>query len=319
MTRKLPKKNQSHKRERKQKLGLFDHFFKLLAVSFAGLFLLVIMLIVIELLVYNRFVEGLQAQNIVIASADAEDSQSVLIALHVSPNEELEFVTLAPTIPVEIIGGYGEYQLRSVLPLLKVDKKSNQAIQATFSFALNTGINQVWQDNNLDKDFTQFDVQQLGWRLIRGQIKTGLSPWQRFHWGVYLSRFSETDIAISSASSLEEWQESKQWWSLGKLLYLCSVAVVNTTDTAGLGGQVSGVLESAGLNVIRVANDQTPREATTVVIDFDKDHPNETCDQVLNLITAYIPNATNTEYNPDATLEHRANISIILGEDNASL
>ena len=324
MSKKLPKSKRVTRS--KKKPSIFDGLMRTISIGLFFSSLVVVLIAILEIFIYGNFVKNMQSQNIVIAADDADGAEVAVVVLHIAADvssqvnrKGVEVVALAPEIPVEVIGGYGEYKLGSVLPLLKLDKKDAQTIRSSFAFGLDLGISQAWEDGNLPKELSHTDIQKLGWRLITGRTKTSLSPLSRFHWGVFLSRTSDTDLTLNQAVTPEEWNQAKKWWTLGKLLHVCTVAVVNTTETPGLGAKVSQVLEATGLNVIRVTSDQLAVEDTTIVADAKKEDIGPACNQVIGIVEDFIPHHQPVVIDPEFARQQRADVVIRLGTDNQEL
>ncbi len=257
----------------------------------------------------------IQPQNIVIVNSK--------IGEHSSPSFFVQFDTFWPKVTVvtfdgrmmmPLIDGYGEYNLQSVYPLLEMDKKSATYTRAAYSHGLNQVVSQVWRlpsthDAHLE---SQADLQNFLWQIIRSGT-TATSVADRVKLLRFVMSLDSTQYVFYQVDQWDTWQTVQQDISL-PFEETCSIAVINSTDTQGLAGHFSSVLENSGMSVVRVTDDSLQLEKSVIEVDADQLN----CNSVAKQVSVVFPETIAINNRQNVEQEYRAAMVIILGNDVAT-
>ncbi|MFZ5437581.1 MAG: LytR C-terminal domain-containing protein [Patescibacteria group bacterium] len=278
-----------------------------LLMVLAGVILVIIFLL--KSIHFGDFVRSQEKQTILLVYNAADKSTAYLL--------EADFSSLALAVypldsEVEIeLGDYGNYRFQSVYPLLaSVEKKPLNFVRSTYSFSLGRVIDEVWPVNQPLKFFTQKtelksiffsrNIWQLPGSLIMKGSWLALVSDPRTEFNFYNLR---TSFPLETRSDTTD-----------SSLFLCSIAVINTTSVNGLAGQIENVLSADGFSVIRTATDDQTLEKTELVVSTDKTSQQH-CQRVQTKISKLLPGEATLKLDDGITNRYRADLVVKLGED----
>lgn len=234
-------------------------------------------------------------------------------------------VPLPETLRIELVRGYGTYQLGKIFALDTQEKKNGQLFVGGLSHSLGIPI-LSWVDRHGDKspDPAWFSrrIPLLG-RVIAGRLSSGLS-WRDFlKWlwfvggsetqtidlssGGFVKAQTEPDGRVSLVLNQDRWD---QW--VRKSLFeetvddeRLTVVVVNSTDHQGLGGEVARQIENLGATVVRVKTEISTSDGCLV-----QSPKNLEKSQTLRFIKTIF----SCRWEEKDTSAQRADIVVIVGE-----
>jgi hypothetical protein len=231
----------------------------------------------------------------------------IYFAQFLQEEQRITVQAIDPQQSVTVIGGYGEYLLPKVYPLLKLEKKNSFFSRAAMSWVMGGVVDQVVAVDN-QQPLSKKNLEKI---LSSQLYKQGL------HWDsatrmaqlYFFARSAPDELVTINADPV----------ALTKLtdaLYEptnneCTVAVVNTTHVPRLATRISDILEKSGTTVIRLDDMETEHEASSILVD-----PNQSgCLDEAERIKAVFPFEISTSDQPEVRKEHRADIVIVLGKD----
>lgn len=112
-------------------------------------------------------------------------------------------------------------------------------------------------------------------------------------------------------STPTEWQRAKIQLKAGAQFTQCPVGVINTTNTSGLAGRYSAIVEQTGFPVVRLSDNQDKSPVTLIV--FEPSRPE--CQIEAERLTALFDPAPQLRADADLVKRHRAEIVILVGQD----
>lgn len=245
------------------------------------------------------------SQNILFVQPNLDGTKGDIILAHISPKDsKIEVAIFPPEMSVELLGGYGNYPLRSVYPLLKLDKKSPNFIKAAYTYSLNLPIDEVVLADQPSPD-------TMWWQLLTYKFHSQMSFTQRLSVYRFVQNIGSHQVTVHPLQNASEWQSFTRQFRFNSISPDCAVAVINTTEVAGAGSTVTRVLENSGIPVIRLSDapDQIPQTQLLVL----KAEP--FCQEVTEHLGAVFPFATHLTINAKAMSSYRANLVILIGED----
>lgn len=247
----------------------------------------------------------------IILTTDNLDVQSNLIFIlyYRQKTQEIQLQVISAEGEVSVPGGYGKYPLRSVLPLTRLEKKTDAEIQALYSYIFDTPIDHVWSTVDAEV-FHLKDQRDLGNFFFLKQIKGQFTWKERLAW-VWLFRHQPQQIPDSI--SLQAWQEKANTQKDKAAYRDCRVSIVNTTKTPGLAGRAERVLTQAGATVLRVTDQETSTSSSKIFYQPE----NKACETLLRYLPSIFPQVIPITADKDVFQRGRSELEIILGEDLA--
>ena len=218
-------------------------------------------------------------------------------------------VLLAAQTSTDVLGGYGNYPLRSLYPLFTLDKRSARYMQAALSVASGKVIDLVLvfehypQVNNL-ADFRSW----LGNRVFQQVTnmkrleQVGQISWSRIFWFLTYPRLKWSWIDESVEALPKE---------ILPLALDCPVAVVNQAEVKGLASKLTQLLEETGFTVVRTATGFEYQEKSKLIVD-----PNVgQCSWVIKQVSHLLPSEPEIVNDATRAAEYRAGVVLIIGSD----
>jgi len=248
---------------------------------------------------------------IVLTSSVIDDSEGIFLVAHIGsevPNQML--LTLPGNSKALLPDDYGAYELRAVLPLLDLDKRTEQYKRAVFSRILGVPVSDFLV---IHESIGAADFAQLRRVLKQAAFKKFISftmPWQE----VALLPLLQNPPADVQMSSLEETQSRLQK-SLVRAVtrseLSCTLAIVNTTEESGLARQLATVVERSGVRVVRITDASQLQEHSQLMTDPSRSE----CNWIIPLVRSWFFTDLIEEESSDAQLEYRAWGVVFIGAD----
>lgn len=260
------------------------------------------------------------AKNIVIVPATIEFSTKHILFASISYAEAKASLNLIPAeLPVEVPGGYGQYPLRSVYPLLGLDQQPPSTVVATYSHILGLPIDEVWvvhQPTLLDQATLaaastdgavsrQF-VAQLATAIRWQQLQTPLRLKERWQLAQFLQ---DRPLRVVAVTDLAQWQQQQAQRYLGRFKN-CRVAIVNAAQVRGLGSRVSAILERTGATVVRLTDAESVVSSQITVLPAQLE-----CQSLIQHLQHLFPQPVPVTTAPDLVTRSRSELEVILGTD----
>lgn len=248
------------------------------------------------------------AKNIVIVPQTIDvPTNSILYATISYKQDKISLQSLPAEDMVQVPGGYGQYPLKSVYPLLQLEKKPPQVVAATYSFLIGVPIDEVWVSSDAQVFEPEQTAQQFAEAVLWNRMSTGLGIKDRWT----LAQFIKAQQPVEQVfASMTDWQ-AKQTSRFAGQLKDCRVALVNTTSVAGLGRKVSTVLERSGVVVVRLT-DSTPAQPKST-LTIQPDQPD--CVQFAEHVTQLFPEQIEVQVDPQILTRTRSEAEIVIGDD----
>jgi len=272
-----------------------------------SIFLFVIF--IIRSIHFGDFFRNYERQTILLISGGVDKSGAYLL--------EADFSSLVISVQpldteVEIeLGDYGSYRLQAVYPLLvSLEKKPLNLIRSTYSFSLGRVIDEVWA---VDKQLSNWDSKS-DFRSVFFSKTIWSFPSSLTQKAAWLSLISDPRTEIDFNDLESEYPLNKKIENTDSSLFLCSIALINTTAVDGLAGQIETVLSGGGFSVIRTANDDQVLSTTEMIISSDEESQ-KNCSKVEKKIEGLLPGAVENRIDDEITRRYRADLVVKLGED----
>lgn len=298
-------RNQLQRREKK----------RILALSFLGLAIIFIALLAFMLAFFKRGWHDNADKNILLLPETVDGYTGKLLFAHISPsNREIEVVMINPELPVNVIGGYEEYPLRSIYPLWKLEKRDQTILPAIYSFALSKVVDQVWKSDKYHFDANEPDFKKITQNLLQFKITSPLTLADR----IWLYKFAHSlrpdEITVKTVETMDDWKKVSADIEFADQSAVCNFAVVNSIGVSGAGGTVGKMLESSGFSIVRITDENPALEKTTLILGENATKCQDQQDHTLNAM----PLKIKIENDSAKANQYRANMVLILGEDMKS-
>lgn len=250
-------------------------------------------------------------RNILFSSSKIDGLESKIYFTYFLPSTQKIKVFPVQSEIVDVLGGYGDYQLKAVYPLLKMEKKNQSFQSAAMSWGAGLVVDEVFELNPQVRIESKKDLS----KLLRRKIISDLAQPGRLIESLQLFFYTQSvpielvNIEMDSVR-LDELISSKD-----SMIYEdCPAAVVNTTSKPGLASKVSTILEKSGAVVVRITDQSSPYQLSTFVYEAD----NLICQALVDRTQALFPKQTVEIDSYQLRQEYRADLVIFIGEDLAS-
>ncbi|MFH2022590.1 MAG: LytR C-terminal domain-containing protein [Patescibacteria group bacterium] len=284
-----------------------------LSLSLVGLVLGVVIIFLIGPGLGYELMQNKSQVSTLVFPLITNQSQANLLIVQAGHNLESTRVwVIDGALDVKVPGGYGQYQLGAVWPLLELDAKDEAYQRAVLSFVLRQPIAQVLPIK------TQGDL--IGWPLLLEVLKVGLtdpsySSYERWlllktslilraNLPTQITKINHLDELMTTVRSdppaFANWADE------------CGIAVMNATELGGLANQYGQILESNGAYVVRVDDAGQTLEKSFVILDtrhFD------TCLPVSHLLSQLLPMKIDITRASDVYQTYRTPVVVLLGQD----
>jgi len=309
-------------RERKRqhrRLAKDQHGLKLFFTRFFKISLLLLTIIFLASLVFVIYLKnGIKTasfnQNILFASNNlASQQDKIYLAIVRGSNDKMTIFAFPGDLDVDLIGDYGSYPLRSVLPLLQIEKKDHQLIKSVFSFGLDILIDQVWSSDQSFEIKDKASLQNLVKKSIySAEIDTGLSRFDRLKLFALIDRLRADQIDFKNVTNQQAWFDY-----LGNRLAQvqepdCTLAVINATGKARLATKISTILENNGSSVIRTDDVSEKKEKSQILLNPESAVK---CQQTVASILQLFPFKVEIAKSKISVEQYRSDLVIYAGDD----
>ncbi len=267
-------------------------------------------------LVLPQFMPLTRNTNIVFVSLEKDlNINKIVIAQFRPETQTLDIIELQNDQPVSVIGGFGDYPLRSVYPLLDLEKKDGLFKRGAFSFVTGQVIDGVVA---LPTQQLPTTPNQIGAALqfLPGQrTESSLPEWQLLQLLFFTLKIPADRVTFTATGNDQEWSAYRQRLAVKYPEDDCSVAVVNTTTKGGLAREMSAIIEQTGYTVVRITDTATRAPRTTITYD-----PNQVeCLAQAKRLGNLFPLAVDINSDANLSASYRAKVVISLGEDVSQL
>lgn len=244
-------------------------------------------------------------KNIVFVSSKKDDqANKIVIASFDEKSQKVYLYTLPSELKTTLIGGYGEYPLGSILPLLKIDKKDSIFVTAVFSHAFGLAIDEVEETSLSQKVDRSFLIKAL------------LSNKKTWSTALQLIKTPQLDWRMTELSTWEDWDKALDKQLKGKLDEHCSIAIVNATNSNGLASSFSQILENSGLDVVRTTDSIWDKPVTSL---YKGNSIDEVCGQAINLIQKTSPVLVPVYQDEAKVSQYRARLVLFIGDEISNI
>ena len=252
------------------------------------------------------------SKNILFTSSEIDSPKSqIYLAYFFPPTKEIR-VTPIESSSVPVLGGYGEYELERVYPLLTLEHKKLDFKLAAMSWGMNTVVDSIVDIKPSATISNKKQLQQQLWgatfnhlttpreliELLKAFFFTRSVPVEQITFEDRVTSVNELDI-LDNVVLYED----------------CSVAVVNTTENIGLASKMSAILEKNGVVVVRVTDQNSPYQLST--FSFSADHGS--CQSLSKRLQVLFPSEVSQQQHDQLQQEYRADLIIFIGKDLGSL
>ncbi len=238
-------------------------------------------------------------------SVEAAPSQIWLLTIDADTTDST-IIAIDAVHEVDLPGGYGRYRLGAIYPLLTLEKKDTQFIDASYSHALGVLADEVVPLGSYEPNSAEFRrlvaVSVWNWMWKRDAesliiVKTWL----------YLAKNPEP----LQANSLAELQQKiAQLAANRQVIQECPVGVLNGSETAGAAAAVSDLLEASKILTIRIGTFPHDVEKTTIYHDGRVE-----CEPILARVSKAMLNKPTITLDATTTTQYRSAIMIVLGKE----
>jgi len=290
----MPRRKSARSKSRSS--SIFKKFFKII-VS------VILLSIVITTVLFVFFIiakPDSQHKNIVfIPSKKSGGEGKIILAEFYKNTNSINVIKLNGEIKETLMGGYGQYQLKSVNGILKIDKKGREYTRAAFGHFLKRGVDEVVEYKS-------------GSKLPENKMKFFIENKETIFDSLLVKDTDNEKISFTQIDSNEEWEKYLKKQLTWKINEECTVAIVNSTDLVGLATDFSQVLENSGVEVVRSTNNIWGEPETSFYVD-----DLESCKQVKQRVKSLSPILLDESLDTGRTSEYRANMVLFIGDELA--
>jgi len=253
-------------------------------------------------------------QNILFASNDLASQQNrIYLAIVRGSNDRVIIFSFPGDMNVDLIGDYGSYPLRSVLPLLEIDKKNHQLVNSVFSFSLDILVNDVWSSSQRFEIKDKASLQNFVKKSVySGQVETGLSIFNRLQLFARVDRLRADQFDFIDISDQQDWSD----YLNNRLAQVqepdCRLAVINATGKAKLATKISTILENDGSSVIRTDDVSEKKEKSQIFLNPESEVK---CPQTVASILQLFPFDVEIVKSKVALEQYRSDLVVFVGDD----
>jgi hypothetical protein len=282
-----------------------------IAIALGGTGLLLFGIVsIIRALPWSDFVNRQGTETVLFFTEKVDQSGAAVVRFHFD-SSRIDIYPLPSQLPVEVMGGYGTYRFQAAYPLLAMEGKDFEYVRSTLSLSVGILLDEIWRANVSVLNVA--DGPHLrGYLLQHFWQNSSISLSQKVAW-LSLVMDKRTEVTVFpplTALPAPEFQSLRFF----EQEPLCTIALVNTTSTAGLAGRIDQLLAGQNFRVVRTVSDTTLVEKTTAVT---ADELPEDCPAVLQKLQRLVPGGMDHQRNREETVQYRADIVVKLGSDVA--
>jgi hypothetical protein len=197
-----------------------------------------------------------------------------------------------------------ELKLTPLSQVLQTDPQLARLQRAQASVQTGVLVDEVWTTTELPTTFTKQGFLDT-WRQ---QLPTAFnSQW----WQARLA-LSDSHLELKENQTVGDLVVANQVGRISPAARQCSVAIVNTTQVAGLASAISQYLEKIGLIVIRVTDNQTNSDQSHLVV---ADKQREVCQEAVKVLDYISPEHLVVVENQEAADTYRAALVLLVGQN----
>lgn len=259
---------------------MIKKFFRFLKLAFVILFLASLgALVYVVLPIFGVGVQQDFNKNVLINISKKDDvSHSLYLAHFGEIGQNVKVYKLDENKKIDLpIGEYGEYELKSVVRLLEIDKKDEEYILATFSRTLGFAVNKFLQIE-LSDDLLKVNgvgvaegqeseesliKSQIFWQQAISDLKSFKILSARENFGLY---YKFKDLEVLSEEKFMAKKDNYQVITMNESSF-CNIAVINATDKNGLATEFADYLENSGATVVKIDNTSEKFKQNTFYFD----------------------------------------------------
>lgn len=263
-------------------------------------------LAMVSLVLLSQIETKLESKNIVFVPSKKNGEKDPILLASIDGNSQKISVYQFPgSLKATVLGGYGEYPLGSVQPLLKLEQKEPRFIQAAFGSIFERAVNQIYEYQSMPQAFTKTSLVRL---LLENRSTWSLA------WQVY--QLDGLHFSYRQVADWPEWGRTLSNQALGRISDHCSVAVVNASGKNGLAGQLAKILEKSGVEVVRTTDNIWGEPKTAIYQDQDYIAQ---CQPIVQIIQAMSPIALTETIDQTKPTQYRARLVLFIGEELAEI
>lgn len=276
-------------------------------ISLLGLIFLILWL-VLRFIPWSNFTSKHEQSTVLIVTAKVDQTGAYLVRFDAASLR----ITVHPVNAdqtLNVWGGYGEYRLQAIYPLLALEGKSPAEIRSIFSLSTGVLLDELWP---IDASRLELNNRAQWQAFLLAQLlkKSPLPLTEKLNW---------LALAADQRTSFEVRPTVSDWNSLALALpdysqpqLACTVALINTTQLTGLANKMATLLESHNFRVVRTVSDTAPVDQTIMIM---ADQPPEDCDSVIGALGRILPGGFQEQQDETVTLRQRADLVVRLGSD----
>jgi hypothetical protein len=208
---------------------------------------------------------------------------------------------------VELRGGYGTYPLKSLFPLLTLDRHEARTIRAAYSYALDTSIDQVWASST-DEVFAAKSLAELSAYIVSRDIHASLSLRDRIEVSQEMRKYP---LERQEYATLDAWRSTAST-RYNTDFRTCRVGVTNASQTSGLAGNIERIVNRVGGIVIRI-DAQSSQEHTKIFVQPGQ----SACKELIRHLTVLSPEIIEVIEDDTVFSRVRSELEFVIGDDLA--
>ncbi len=251
-------------------------------------------------------------KNILFVSSEIDSSESQIYLVYFFPATQEVTVSVIQSGQVSVLGGYGDYELKKVLPLLTMERKKTDFKLAAMSWGMEAFIDHIVEIKSVTHIETKKQLQQQLWLAVLSHLTTPKEL-------VELAKafFFIKTVPIEQVTFVQHLTPVSQLDMLDDVVLYenCNVAVVNTTQKAGLASKMTRIIEKNGAVVVRITDQTSPYQLST--FSFDATHGS--CQSLSERLQVLFPHQVVKKNHNQLQQEYRADLIIFIGNDLAHL
>jgi len=281
-------------------------------VALIGFGILIVAVLLFLMAFFKRSWSEGSDRNILLIPETINGYKGKILFAHISPtNHKIDVVMLNPELSLPVIGGYGDYPLRSIYPLWTLEKKDEKSLSSVYSFAMGKVIDDVWKSDRNNFDPENLSFKNVTQKLLFFKIASHLTLGDR----LWLYRFTQglrpDEVKVAYVDTLADWQKIQADSPFADQSKNCNFAVVNTISVTGAGTRVGKMLENSGFSIVRITDQDQPISTTELVLGDQAERCRDQQEHTLHAMPLHIKVVQDAA----RAQEYRANMVLFIGSD----